>query len=97
MESGRSTRLHGLMVRKFACTNTSLPVGRRLTIRERSTAWTTGARIFVDLEEPTEMITQTNQALLPSCRLHDQNHGNCAYDALNAAAQAWRASAELGC
>ena len=54
IESGRSTRLHGLMVRKFTCTNTFALAGRKLTTRT-ATAWTIGARIFVELEEPTEI------------------------------------------
>src|SRR5215469_15936504 len=46
-------RLHGLLVRKCTSTNTSVLVGRRLTTRT-ATAWTIGARIFVELEEPIE-------------------------------------------
>jgi hypothetical protein len=52
-ESRRSMRLRGLVVRKFTCTNTSVLIRRRLTTRT-ATAWTTGARIFVELEEPTQ-------------------------------------------
>jgi hypothetical protein len=50
MESGRPTRLHGLTVRKFRCTNTSVLIGCRLTTRT-ATAWTIDARISVELEE----------------------------------------------
>ena len=38
---------------KFTCTNTSVPVGRSSPTRT-GTAWAIGARIFVELEEPTE-------------------------------------------
>src|SRR6516162_4428724 len=48
---GRSTQLHGLTVRWFTYTNTSVLVGRGLTTRT-ATAWTIGARIFVEFEEP---------------------------------------------
>ena len=41
------------MVRKFTCTITFVPIGSGLTTRT-ATAWTIGARIFVELEEPTE-------------------------------------------
>ena len=36
-----------------ACTNTCFLIGRRLNTRT-ATAWTIGARIFVELEEPTD-------------------------------------------
>ena len=54
MERERLTQLHGLMARTFTCTNTSALIGPKLTMRT-ATAWTTGARIFVELEEPTEL------------------------------------------
>ena len=41
------------MVPKFTCTNTFVLIGRRLTTRT-ATAWTIGARIFAEFEEPTE-------------------------------------------
>jgi len=40
-------------VRKFTYTNTYVLIGRRLTTTT-ATAWTIGARIFVELEEPAE-------------------------------------------
>ena len=51
MERGRPTRLHGLTVRKFRCTNTSVLIGCRLTTRT-ATAWTIGARISVEVKRP---------------------------------------------
>jgi len=50
MGRARLTRLHGLMVYTFTCTNTSALAGRRLTTGT-ATAWTIGARIFVELKD----------------------------------------------
>src|SRR3974377_1525081 len=55
VERRRSTQLHGLMVRTFACTNTSVLVGRGLTTRT-ATAWTIAARIFVEREGPIRLV-----------------------------------------